>query len=865
MAKQATRQVSIFLNGKEVENSIKSIAAEQKKANNELVNMIRGTVDYEKKASELRNINSILAEHRQGLNGVKQGWDLTKVGLDKFVGLAAGAFTVDAVIGYGKELFNTAVKMEALSNKARIVFAETLPAVTAEAKKNATAMGQTTAQYVAAAAAIQDILVPMGFQRKQAAEISTQLVNLSGALSEWTGGQVSATQVSDILASALTGEREQLKQLGIVLQQSDIDARLAEKGQAKLEGTLRQQAEAAATLELILEKSVDAQAAYAAGADTMARRSAELSARFEEVKERLSTALIPLFEGLTTVLEDSGDAFGSLVSAMEDPTWGDALKRALTPFLGVGGGGIITRIFGTKEEVTQVSDDIAKLQAETDALLVKYNVTGEGGAPKKGPKELEAERKAAEEKRRAEEAAARKRERIARIKEKEDEEERLFQIEQSGIQALNALRIAQNEARNEAADSFLAKELAALDTTLDAYEENKSQQALIDTEYLAGKQATQEKIDEQTKSALTKELELVQEQYRILFELAEQYGIDTTALKVQQAEDEKLALESIRGGSEAGSIGAVEDQYADELKALNEYYALKLKAAKDNAAEIARISQSQNAEQLSLDTEYNVKKLEVYQTAFSGIANSLVEAFSIFSDSQSKFAAFQKGIAIFQIAIDTARAISSITAAAASTSITPIDLAIKIAAGTATIIANIAKAKKLLDAPVPVKQKYLGGYTEVTGATDGRKYRPKVIGTPGSGLLPNYPVLFNSNADGRPVLASERGSEYFVASDDLRNPYVANYVRMIDDIVSSSGARVRQFADGGLNAAVPQNAAPAADNDAMMRQMAQNLALNNQLLSYLIQNGVIAMVPDGTIIDINDRFKKLQSISGNYF
>ena len=166
---------------------------------------------------------------------------------------------------------------------------------------------------------------------------------------------------------------------------------------------------------------------------------------------------------------------------------------------------------------------------------------------------------------------------------------------------------------------------------------------------------------------------------------------------------------------------------------------------------------------------------------------------------------------------------------------------------------------------MPVKQKFAGGYTEVTGATDGRSYRPKVIATPGSGLLPGYPVLFNSNADGRPVLASERGSEYFVASEDLRNPYVANYVRMIDDIVSSNGARVRQFADGGLNAAAPQTAAPANNNEEFMRQMSQNLALNNQLLSYLIANGVIAMVPDGTIIDINDRFKKLQSISGNYF
>lgn len=859
MAKTATRQLSIFLNGKEVENSIKGVTAAWKEQTNIMAKAIIGSEEYEQAFENVKKLQPILDEHRKGLNGIRQGLDLNKVGLDNFIGIAAGAFTVDAIIGYGKELFNTAVQMEAMSKKAKIVFGEALPAVTEEANKSATAMGFTTAQYIAAAAAIQDILVPMGFQRKQAAEISTQLVNLSGALSEWTGGQVSAAQVSDILSSALTGEREQLKQLGIVLQQSDIDARLAEKGQAKLEGTLRQQAEAAATLELILEKSQDAQISYAENADTMARKSAELSARFEEVKERLSTALVPVFEAFVTVLEDAGDGFTSFIGLLEDPEWGDTVKRFLTPFLGIGGGSILTRIFGTKEEVAAVKTEIDKLVEDTDALLAKYGVA-KNGPPviaAKGPKEIEAEKRAAEK-------SAREKERQDKIKEKEAEEQRLFEIEQSGINALKGLRVAQDQARREARETFLKEEKDGLDENLDAYDQYRKTQELIDTDYLEGKQATQEKIDEQTKSSLTKEVELAEEQYRILLELAEQYGIDTTELKAQHEQDEKEALEAIRGGPEAGSIGAVNDEYADTLEKLKDFFAAKIVAAKGNAAEIARINKEHAAEQLSLDAEYNVKRLEVYQNAFNGIANSLVEAFSIFSDSQSKFAAFQKGIAVFQIAIDTARAISSIVAAASSTSITPIDLAIKIASGTAIVIANIAKAKKLLDAPVPVKQKFTGGFTEVTGATDGRSYRPQVIGTPTTGLLPNHPVLFRSNADGSPVLASERGSEYFVASKDLRNPAVANYVRLIDDIVASNGARVRQFADGGVNQVATTTAPNPADN-AMMREMAANIALNNQLLQYLIANGVVATVPDGTVIGINDRLKTLQKISGNYF
>ena len=308
------RQVSIFINGQQVDATVKNIRANFKQASNELARMVVGSEEYVKKLGEVQRLNRLLDEHKQKLKGVEDGLSLTRRGMDGLVGAAAGAFAADAVLTLGKELFRTGAQMEALNKKARIVFGEILPKVTSEAEKNAASMGLTTSQYISAAAAIQDILVPMGFQREQAAEITTQLVNLSGALSEWTGGQKSAQEVADILTSALTGEREQLKSLGIVISQADVDARLASQGLGKLEGALRQQAEAAATLNLILEKSQDAQTAYANNADSMTRKSAELSVKFQEIKERISNALIPVFNGLIDVTNKYFDAAASASS-----------------------------------------------------------------------------------------------------------------------------------------------------------------------------------------------------------------------------------------------------------------------------------------------------------------------------------------------------------------------------------------------------------------------------------------------------------------------------------------------------------------------------------------------------------------------
>lgn len=74
----ARRQVSIFINGKEVANSIKSIAAEKRKAYNELAKLTRGTVEYNAKVKEVKKLNGILSDHRKAIRGVGSTWDKMK-------------------------------------------------------------------------------------------------------------------------------------------------------------------------------------------------------------------------------------------------------------------------------------------------------------------------------------------------------------------------------------------------------------------------------------------------------------------------------------------------------------------------------------------------------------------------------------------------------------------------------------------------------------------------------------------------------------------------------------------------------------------------------------------------------------------
>ncbi len=221
------------------------------------------------------------------------------------VAIAGIAVAGGAAVVVGKQMFDLGASLEALGAKAKTVFGDQLASVQDWAKTNASAMGLTKSQAVGLAASFGDLLIPMGFTRKAAADMATDVVGLSGALAEWSGGKKSAAEVSEILQAAMLGERESLKSLGISITEEDVKARLAAKGQSELTGQLLAQAKAVATQELIFEKSTDAQAAYAAGTAKGLRAQAEFTAKVGEVKEALARGLYPILTKVMGFVADN--------------------------------------------------------------------------------------------------------------------------------------------------------------------------------------------------------------------------------------------------------------------------------------------------------------------------------------------------------------------------------------------------------------------------------------------------------------------------------------------------------------------------------------------------------------------------------
>lgn len=878
----ARRQVSIFINGKEVANQIKSISSEKRKLMNEINNLTIGTAEYEAKVKDLQKLNKIIDEHKNTIGNVESSWTKIKGGALQFAGAMGIAYGVQEIVKFGAELFKLGTEMETLTKKAETVLGEALPLVNAQAEKNANQMGLTTQQYINQTAALADLLIPMKFSREEAANISTELVNLSGALSEWTGGQLTAEAVTDRLGDAILGEYEGLKQLGITIDAAEVKTRLAEKGLKGLTGEMQKQAEAAVVLELVTEKSVDAQTAYANSSDSLVRNQAELRAKFVEIKEAMATALIPVFHRLMEVAAPIIENFSDLIIAMlkgESATGklsggmkivatilgnvGNLVKFVWEAFTGlarfmlnnfgpviqvVGSimlglyNGIVATINGIGE-LTGIEarlkpinvDDFKKSLEDVKNSLNSTKIEPTLAASSSNPsKEALFQQAAAQEesKKLAEKATN------DRIKQAEKEEK---ELEDRAKRLNEAIAKIKEEGRIQSL-SEEDKKIAELASKYDAQIKEA-----IELEKKKVKGATEQRLALER----LKEEAVVNLQNQLFDEemarLAEKENVKTLAELeiIRQREETKRAAE-VQIATEIQEI--VLSERAQALLDLEQHLLATLALANQHGIDTFDIELAFRQKKSQVIKEFDEKdkaemlkrqkaQAEAIAAAFSAAGSLVSGVISALGAKAKETTALGKVLALTQIGISSAEAIAKGTAAASGVPF-PGNL-IAIATTVGTVLANIGQARKIL-AATETPQKKDGGWHNVTGATDGVSYQAKYIGSTGTGLLPSHPV----------VLASEAGAEYFVSNRDLHNPYVLDHVRAIENL-SGNRTPLPQFQEGGFTSgSVPQ---PASENVLLV-------AVLTQLSSKI--DRMYARIDDNTIVDLQERYAEISEASG---
>lgn len=240
--------------------------------------------------------------------------------LGTFAGnLAANA--IPAALNFGKELFNLGSEVEIMGKKAQTVFGKEADLITDWADANNEAMGLSDEALVGLAASMGDLLVPMGFNRREASRLTQDTLNAAGALSAWSGGTKSAAEVSDILTKAMLGEREQLKSLGISINQAEVDQRAMTIAMAEGRDEITAMDKALATQQLILEKSKDAQDAWANGTMDAVKAQNEMRAQLEDLKVAMAEKLVPVMQNVVGFIVDELIPAAQKIAAFIKDNW----------------------------------------------------------------------------------------------------------------------------------------------------------------------------------------------------------------------------------------------------------------------------------------------------------------------------------------------------------------------------------------------------------------------------------------------------------------------------------------------------------------------------------------------------------------
>jgi hypothetical protein len=840
----ANRQVSIFINGKEVANQIKSITAEKAKLNRELNRMIVGSAEYEAHIKQIGRLDDTLNAHRQKLRGVESSWKSVTSSAANFLGAAGIAFAADQIIS---GLINTGREMAQLYDTAAKTDAQLKSAL----KSTGEVAGRSFEQLNAQAEQLQKFTLFDDDATKQAQAL---LLTFTKVRTEVFDDTIPLIQDYATAMATATGGTADLKgatiQVGKALQ--DPIKGITALGKAGVQFSEQQKEQIKGFVET--GRVADAQRIILGELETQFGGSAKAAAEaglggFQVFQNRIDNIKETLGEGVVDALNEFSPAIDTALTGIEDFLAAEKSgKEATTQF-----GTTLQVLSGIVGSVASAMDYVYRNVARFAIFLIKgaseavefitlkfaglYNTSVDLSNKLRefaGLKPLEIKID------------------VEKFKAGSDKIQKILE------DALNTKTVApEKKTEGVGGKSF---------TVLKAEEEAKQvgsiRKKARDKE-LEEQKKQQEKEEElrQQKAARDREAEAKDIEERAAAYDAELSAFSEHLLAMNEAEMEaeelgKSIQKDLEGELRDAAIELRDADTEDERAAAQKKFDALLDAAKAYGVDVQKIldevaaSQDDTTKKLTEDQKKrleNVQKTIASLEKVQSVVGSINEAIIAAGLENTKFG---KALAAAQIAISGAVAVAKGVESAIGVPF-PANL-VAIATVVGAVVTTIASAKKALEGATVPQRKH-GGFADVRGADDGQLYHAKLIGQPSTGMLDYpHPVLTSSG-----ILANEVGREYYVSHSDLRNPRILDHVRAIENISTH-----RQRAEGGFASTSPtQNvAAPAgAGTDPELKQL---LLLSIELNTRLLTEGVRVDIGPDELLAMQRQIAKLNKVSG---
>lgn len=315
-----------------------------------------GSVDFEL----LLNSNPFNKGLKDTTNTIKSSG--IENSLKKIGKLAVAAFSVKAIVNFGKECINLGSDLAEVQNVVDVTFGSLNTEVNRFAEDAITqfGLGQTvTKKYVGTFGAMAKAF---DFNNEAALAMSETLTGLTGDVASFYN--LSSDEAYTKLKSVFTGETETLKDLGVVMTQNALDQYALANGYGKTTSKMSEQEKVALRYKFVLDKLNIANGDFARTSDSWANQTRVLSLRFNELKAALGQGFIniftPIIKGINMVLSKL-QVLANAFKSFTEMIFGNA---------------------GGDDSTSTVSD------LESDASKASDAVSGIGDSAKKSAKDL---------------------------------------------------------------------------------------------------------------------------------------------------------------------------------------------------------------------------------------------------------------------------------------------------------------------------------------------------------------------------------------------------------------------------------------------------------------------------------------------
>jgi len=273
--------------------------------------------------------------------------------------ILASAFAVKKLVDFGKQCVELGSDLQEVQNVVDVTFPKMSSQVDDFAKTASASFGLSETMAKKFTGTFGSMAKAFGFSEEQAYAMGTTLTGLAGDVASFYN--ITQDEAYTKLKSVFSGETETLKDLGVVMTQTALDAYALANGYGKTTKSMSEAEKVALRYAFVQNQLSAAAGDFARTSDSWANQTRILSLQFDSLKASIRQGLINL---LTPVIKVINTIIGKL----------SVLAASFKSFTEL--------ITGKKSSDTQLSAAVTNADALTDS------VSGIGKAAKKSAKEM---------------------------------------------------------------------------------------------------------------------------------------------------------------------------------------------------------------------------------------------------------------------------------------------------------------------------------------------------------------------------------------------------------------------------------------------------------------------------------------------